>query len=90
MDFQLAERKADDHKVDLMDKKKTAAWKVSKLAELTEIHWAGLMDSQWADLKAVKLVHVMVAKLAKSTAELTEETRVVWKMSKLADLMDDL
>jgi hypothetical protein len=44
--------------------------------EWTEVHWAGLMDSQWADLK-VKLFEVMLAE--------TDEWRAAWKVSKLAE-----
>ena len=36
-----------------------------------EVHRAGLM----ADLKAVMLVHVMIAQLAKSTVEITNDKR---------------
>ena len=46
------------------------------------------MDGQWADLKAVQLVEVMAAQLAKTTAELTDEKRALWKVSKLAELME--
>jgi len=53
--------------------------------EWTEVHWAGLMDSQWADLKAVKLFEVMVAMLAEKTAEMTAEWWAAWKVSKLAE-----
>ena len=42
------------------------------------------MDDQWADLKAVQLVEVMAAQLTKSTAELTDERKALWKVSKLA------
>jgi hypothetical protein len=38
------------------------------------------LDDQWADLKAVQLVEVMAAQLAKTTAELKEEMRALWKV----------